>query len=54
MNGVRKFLEELGGEFVIKADGLTGGKGVLISGEHLAGIERGRVCEKCIENLVEL
>ncbi|MEK7172182.1 MAG: phosphoribosylamine--glycine ligase [Patescibacteria group bacterium] len=49
MNGVRKFLEELGGEFVIKADGLTGGKGVLISGEHLAGIEEGEeYAKKCI------
>ena len=46
MNGVRKFLEELGGEFVIKADGLTGGKGVLISGEHLAGIEEGKSMRK--------
>lgn len=49
-NGVRGFLEELGGEFVIKADGLTGGKGVLISGEHLAGVEEGeQYAKKCIE-----
>ncbi len=49
-NGVREFLEELGGEFVIKADGLTGGKGVLISGEHLAGVPEGeQYAKKCIE-----
>lgn len=29
------YLNELGSDFVIKADGLMGGKGVLISGEHL-------------------
>jgi phosphoribosylamine--glycine ligase len=29
------FLEELGDAFVVKADGLTGGKGVKVSGEHL-------------------
>jgi phosphoribosylamine---glycine ligase len=29
------FLEELGDNFVVKADGLTGGKGVKVSGDHL-------------------
>jgi phosphoribosylamine--glycine ligase len=31
----RDFLEELGGDYVVKADGLMGGKGVKLSGEHL-------------------
>ncbi len=35
MNGVTEFLQNLGDDFVIKADGLMGGKGVKISGEHL-------------------
>ena len=33
--GVANFLEQLGAEYVIKADGLMGGKGVKLSGEHL-------------------
>jgi len=37
---LREFLEHLG-EYVVKPDGLTGGKGVRISGEHLSGIEEG-------------
>ena len=37
---IQEFLEELG-EFVIKPDGLTGGKGVKISGEHLQSAEEG-------------
>lgn len=35
------FLSRLGGNYVIKADGLCGGKGVVVSGEHLNGIEEG-------------
>ena len=35
-----KFIKELG-EYVVKADGLTGGKGVKVSGEHLANIDEG-------------
>lgn len=38
--GLKKFIEELG-EYVVKADGLTGGKGVKVSGEHLSSIEEG-------------
>lgn len=49
-SGVREFLEELGGNFVVKADGLMGGKGVQVSGEHLFGIEEGEsYAKKCIE-----
>ncbi len=33
-NGIKAFLEKLGG-YVVKPDGLTGGKGVKVSGEHL-------------------
>ena len=35
MDGVKEFLKELGNEFVVKYDGLAGGKGVKVSGEHL-------------------
>jgi len=33
--GIKEFLSELGNDFVVKADGLTGGKGVKVSGDHL-------------------
>lgn len=50
MGGVRAFLDELKGEFVVKADGLMGGKGVLISGEHLNGVQEGeQYAKKCID-----
>ena len=35
MVGVKNFLKKLGNEFVVKFDGLAGGKGVKVSGEHL-------------------
>lgn len=35
IEGVEAFLSELGENFVIKVDGLAGGKGVKVSGEHL-------------------
>ena len=38
--GIKEFLAELG-EFVIKDEGLCGGKGVKLSGEHLANIQEG-------------
>ncbi|MBN1494793.1 phosphoribosylamine--glycine ligase [Candidatus Peregrinibacteria bacterium] len=41
-DNIREFIEnDLGGEYVVKADGLMGGKGVKVSGEHLASIEEG-------------
>jgi phosphoribosylamine--glycine ligase len=40
--GLEAYLTELGG-FVVKPDGLTGGKGVKVSGDHLASIAEG--CE---------
>ena len=38
---IREYITQLGGNFVVKADGLRGGKGVLVSGEHLSGIDDG-------------
>ena len=35
MGGVAEFLNELGENYVVKYDGLAGGKGVKVSGEHL-------------------
>lgn len=39
--GMEDFLKELGEHFVVKADGLMGGKGVKVSGDHLANHEEG-------------
>ncbi len=39
-DGLREYMEELG-EYVVKADGLMGGKGVQVSGEHLKTYEEG-------------
>ena len=45
-------MDELGGEFVIKFDGLMGGKGVKLSGEHLASKEEAlEYCKEIISNL---
>ena len=35
MNGAKEFIESLSGNYVVKFDGLMGGKGVKVSGEHL-------------------
>ncbi|MBT4735671.1 MAG: phosphoribosylamine--glycine ligase, partial [Candidatus Marinimicrobia bacterium] len=35
MNGVASFLNDLGENYVVKFDGLAGGKGVKVSGDHL-------------------
>ena len=35
LDGVAEFLEELGEDYVVKYDGLMGGKGVKVSGDHL-------------------
>ncbi len=37
--GMEEWLKELGEDFVVKADGLMGGKGVKVSGDHLNGHE---------------
>lgn len=39
--GLSVFFDELGDDFVVKADGLKGGKGVKVSGDHLNGKEEG-------------
>jgi len=38
--GLREFIQELG-EYVVKDEGLAGGKGVKLSGEHLSGPQEG-------------
>ncbi|MBI5412749.1 phosphoribosylamine--glycine ligase [Candidatus Peregrinibacteria bacterium] len=49
LNGVREFLRELKENFVVKADGLMGGKGVRVSGDHLANEEEGEAyANECI------
>jgi phosphoribosylamine--glycine ligase len=48
---MRDFMNELDGQFVVKADGLTGGKGVKVVGDHLDGIDDGlKYAEECIES----
>jgi phosphoribosylamine--glycine ligase len=39
--GLEEFFMELGDDFVVKADGLKGGKGVKVSGDHLNGVSEG-------------
>ena len=39
LDGVKDFLKRLNGQYVIKYDGLMGGKGVKISGEHLHSVK---------------
>ncbi|MFH0776238.1 MAG: phosphoribosylamine--glycine ligase [Patescibacteria group bacterium] len=38
---IQNFMQSLGGQFVVKADGLKSGKGVKVVGDHLNGIEDG-------------
>ena len=40
LDGIEPYLVELG-EYVVKPDGLTGGKGVKVSGEHLRSLAEG-------------
>lgn len=49
MKGVAEWIKTLGGNFVVKADGLMGGKGVKVSGDHLYGNEEGeRYAQECL------
>ena len=41
MSGVEDFISFLSGEYVVKYDGLMGGKGVKVSGEHLMSVQEG-------------
>lgn len=50
MNGVKEFLQTLGNDFVVKADGLMSGKGVKVSGEHLLNHKEALdYCQKLVE-----
>ena len=50
MECVEDFINELDGNFVIKPDGLTGGKGVQVIGDHFNTAEEGL---KIIQNLID-
>ena len=51
MNGASEFIDDLGDDFVIKFDGLMGGKGVKLSGEHLSSkSEALEYCKKIVDN----
>ena len=48
--GLSEMFDELGDDFVVKADGLMGGKGVKVSGDHLNGREEGLAyARKCLQ-----
>ncbi|MBI4232324.1 phosphoribosylamine--glycine ligase [Candidatus Peregrinibacteria bacterium] len=50
-NGLEEFFDELGDDFVVKADGLKGGKGVKVSGDHLSGRSEGLAyARECLED----
>ncbi|MBP7805112.1 MAG: phosphoribosylamine--glycine ligase [Candidatus Pacebacteria bacterium] len=50
LDGVQEYTEELKNEYVVKADGLMGGKGVKVFGEHLQSWEETKeYCEELIE-----
>jgi len=50
MSGVREFLKSLD-SFVVKPDGLTGGKGVMVHGEHLKDVDEAlRYCEDVLKS----
>ena len=50
MEGVAAFLEELGEYYVIKANGLMGGKGVKVAGDHLHSHEEAiAFCQELID-----
>lgn len=49
--GLEEFFGELGEDFVVKADGLKGGKGVKVSGDHLNGVAEGvAYARECLED----
>ena len=54
LDGAREYLEMLGeGNYVVKADGLCGGKGVKVAGDHLASIDEAvAYCEECLPHFV--
>lgn len=49
--GMEDWLKDLGDDFVVKADGLMGGKGVKVSGDHLSGHEEALAyARECLES----
>ena len=51
MEGVKEFLGELGEYYVVKYDGLAGGKGVKVAGDHLHSHgEAISYCKELIDN----
>lgn len=50
MDGVENYIKALDGNFVVKVDSLMGGKGVMVSGEHLHSIADGVAwCDELIK-----
>ena len=50
LSGVADFLDELGESFVVKYDGLAGGKGVKVSGDHLHSHDDAKIyCKELVE-----
>ena len=51
LEGVKEFVTQMDGHFVIKANGLMGGKGVQVQGDHFDTIEQGlEFCQQIIDN----
>ena len=50
LSGVEEFLDELGENYVVKYDGLAGGKGVKVSGDHLHSHDDAKIyCQELVE-----
>lgn len=50
VDGVEQFLQSLGENYVVKADGLMGGKGVKVSGDHLhSHAEAHEYCQELVD-----
>ena len=50
LSGVEEFLGELGENYVVKYDGLAGGKGVKVSGDHLHSHDDAKIyCQELVE-----
>ena len=50
LSGIGEFMKDLAGGAVIKPDGLTGGKGVMVQGDHFATVEEAlNLCEAILK-----